>query len=198
MTTVSKTLQDDPLKELLSSLNWEGLWVRLMGRCYWVLRNRYRVDWTNQELNDFSRQMIQEAFNKIFVERSRNWNSERYPEFEEFIVGVIDSHINNTLKKSNKEVNIEELESFVNVEFYEGAEDILIADDLRKQVFDELESQGASDEELLIFECMADGILKPDRIKLELGMSDEDFHNAWRRLKRKRQTIQEKIAANGY
>ena len=31
--------------------------------------------------------------------KERNWNIDRYPDFEEFIIGVIDSHINNTLNK---------------------------------------------------------------------------------------------------
>jgi len=72
------------------------------------------------------------------------------------------------------------------------------ADDLREQIFDELERAGADDDELMIFECLADGIEKPDDIKKELGMNDRDFHNTWRRLKRKRKIVQQKLAAHGY
>jgi hypothetical protein len=64
-------------------------------------------------------------------------------------------------------------------------------------MYTELEASGADDDELLIFECLADGIEKPDDIRSELGMSESDFHNAWRRFKRKRKVIQEKLAAYG-
>ena len=79
-----------------------------------------------------------------------------------------------------------------------NVQEIVIAEELRKQIYDELESNGAEDDELLIFECLADGIIKPEDIRTELGMSESDFHNGWRRFKRKRKVIQEKIAAYGY
>lgn len=138
--------------------------------------------------------------NKIFIEKKRSWNIDRYPDFEEFIVGVIDSHINNTLNKKDKESTIGDNEFVLNEngESEQNAQEIVITKELRNQIYNELEASGADDDELLIFECLADGIDKPDDIKKELGISDEDFHNAWRRFKRKRITIQEKLAAYGY
>ena len=197
----TKTIaSDELLMEQLRNRDWDQFWLRLMGRCFWLLRKRYTVKWHNDEVKEFSRKAIGEVINKIFIEKKRSWNIDRYPDFEEFIVGVIDSHINNTLNKKDKESTIGDNEFVLNEngESEQNAQEIVITKELRNQIYNELEASGADDDELLIFECLADGIDKPDDIKKELGISDEDFHNAWRRFKRKRITIQEKLAAYGY
>jgi hypothetical protein len=191
---------DELLMEQLQNRNWDELWLKLLARCFWILRRRYAVKWNNDELKDFSRTVIGEVISKIFIEKERNWNTDKYPDFENFIVGVIDSHINNTLKKKNSESNIGDNEFLfdLNGEMEPNAEEFVIAEELRKQIYEELESIGAEDDELLIFECLVDGIIKPDDIRTELGMSESDFHNGWRRFKRKRKVIQVKMEAYGY
>jgi hypothetical protein len=197
----TKTIaSDEQLMEQLHNRNWDQFWFRLMGRCFWVLRNRYSVKWPNDELKDFSRKVISEVINKIFIENQRKWNTDRYPDFEEFIIGAIDSHINNTLKKKGKEFTVGENEHILDKssESVPSQADRITTGELRNQIFDELQQAAADDDELMIFECLSDGVEKPDDIRNELGMSDNDFHNAWRRLKRKRKVIQQKLAANGY
>ncbi len=197
----TKTIaSDELLMEQLQTRDWEQLWFSLTGRCFWLLRNRYAVKWHNNEVKEFSRKVISEVINKIFVERKRNWNIDRYPDFVEFIVSVIDSHVNNTLKKKIKDSCLGDNEYFFDKigELQLDSEKNIIAKELRNQIFAELEKSGAEVDELLIFECLVDGIEKPEDIKKDLGMSDENFHNAWRRLKRKRKTIQEKLALYGY
>ncbi|CAM4076489.1 hypothetical protein [Zobellia nedashkovskayae] len=188
------------LLKQLHNRDWDKLWARLLGSCAWILRKRYGVKWRNQKLITFSRQIILEVTDKIFLEKVRKWNLDEYPDFEDFIVGVVDSHINNTLNKNNKEIPTEAIEYFQNRNGeldIDGLEQITTPE-LRKQVFDELKAEGADDEELIVFECIADGIHKPKDIKIELGLSDEDFHNIWRRLKRKREVIKSKLAEDGY
>jgi hypothetical protein len=180
----------------LHNPDWDKLWLRLLSRCAWVLRKRYNVKWTNEKLIVFSRQILSEVTDKIFIEKVRNWNLDEYPDFENFIVGVVDSHINNTLNKKSKEIPIETIEYFRSKDV-NGSQQI-IASELREQVFDELKAQGADDDELIVFECIADGIQKPKDIKIELGLSNEDFHNIWRRLKRKREVIKSKLAEDGH
>lgn len=197
----TKTIaSDELLMEQLQNRDWEQFWLRLVGRCFWLLRKRYNVKWRNNEVKEFSRNAIGEVINKIFIEKKRCWNIVRYPDFEEFVVGVIDSHINNTLSKIDKESAIGDNEYVFNEnrKSEQNAQEIVIAKELRDQIYNELFASGADDDELLIFECLADGIDKPDDIKKELGISDVDFHNAWRRFKRKRITIQEKLAEYGY
>lgn len=191
---------DELLMEQLQNRNWDELWLRLVGRCFWLLRKRYTVKWQNDEITEFARKAIGEVINKIFIEKERRWNIDRYPDFEDFIVGVIDSHVNNTLNKKSDESNIGE-NNFIldqNAELELNAEDIVISDELRNQVHSDLEAAGAEVDELLIFECLADGLAKPDDIRNDLGMNETDFHNAWRRFKRRRKVIQDKLAAYGY
>jgi len=197
----TKTIaSDEVLMEQLQNRDWDQFWLKLMGRCFWLLKKRYTVKWNNEEVKEFSREAIGEVINKIFIEKKRNWNIDRYPDFDEFIVGVIDSHINNTLNKNVKEFTVGGNEFLFdeNGESEPNVQEIVIAQEIRNQIYNELETSGAGDDELLIFECLADGIEKPDDIKQELGMSDEDFHNAWRRFKRKREVIKQKLAAHGY
>lgn len=197
----TKTIaSEELLMEQFENRDWNKFWLRLMARCAWVLRKRYHKKWPNDELKDFSRKAIGEIINKIFVTGERKWNVEHYPEFEKFIVSALDSHINNTLNKVEIEIVVGENEFILddNVELEPSPQDILITNELREQIFDELQSGGATDNELLIFECLADGIIKPEDIRTQTGMSEDEFHNSWRRFKRKREIIKLKMAAHGY
>jgi hypothetical protein len=191
---------EELLMEQLTNRDWNEFWLRLMGRCAWLLRKRYTVKWPNDKLKDFSRNAVGEIMEKIFVEKKRNWNLEKYPEFERFIVSALDSHVNNTLNNKSSESDLGENDHLLNSneETDLSPADVLTVQELRKEVFDELQAAGADDDELMIFECLADGIEKPEDIKAELGINDVTFHNAWRRLKRKRDDIQKKLIAYGY
>ncbi|MEX0595488.1 MAG: hypothetical protein WD512_03230 [Candidatus Paceibacterota bacterium] len=197
----AKTIASDKLlEEQLNNHDWDELWLKLMGRCTWILRKRYYVKWSNEKLRTFSRNTIGEIIDKIFIDKKRKWNIAAYPNFEDFILSAIDSHINNTLKKSKIELDIGE-NSFIldeNKKAELSIEGVIISKELRKQLFNELESSGATDNELLIFECLADGIEKPEEIRLTIGLSEEEFHNSWRRFKRRREVIKQKLVAHGY
>lgn len=197
----TKTIaSDELLTEQLNNLDWDKFWLRLMGRCAWILRNRYKIKWPNDELKNFSRNAISEIITKIFIEKIRKWNIDAYPNFEDFIVSAIDSQINNTLNKSKNEIEVGN-NNFLfdnNEEIDASPEEIIVCKELRNEIFNELQSAGATDNELLIFECLADGIEKPEDIKTALNLTDEDFHNSWRRFKRKRELIKQKLAAYGY
>jgi hypothetical protein len=200
MEEIKVIASDELLMEQLSNRDWDKFWLRLMGRCAWILRKRYDVKWPNDELKSFSRDAISEVINQIFIKRSRKWNIDHYPDFEDFIVGAIDSHINNTLKKSKKEISVDDENLFPaeNAEFGHSIEQIIIGKELKSQLYKLLEEANATDDELLIFECLCDGIEKPEDIRSTIGLNEDEFHNAWRRFKRKRSTIKQKLAANGY
>lgn len=197
----TKTIaSDELLTEQLNNRDWDEFWLRLMGRCAWVLRKRYNVKWSNDELKEFSREAICEIINKIFIEKKRKWNVDAYPDFENFIISAVDSQINNTLNKVKKDFKVDKNQLLINQNGTTSSniEDAIISKELHEQLFNELQSAGATDNELLIFECLADGIEKPEEIRSAIGLSEEDFHNAWRRLKRKREVIKQKLAAHGY
>ncbi|MBQ20559.1 MAG: hypothetical protein CMD31_07370 [Flavobacteriales bacterium] len=197
----TKTIaSEELLAEQLNNRDWDDFWLKLMGRCAWVLRKRYNVKWSNEELKSFSRDAISEIVNKVFITKKRNWNIDAYPDFEDFIVSAVDSQINNMLKKLKKEVKVGENEFLMNQngETSSNIEETIISKELREQLFDELQANGADDNELLIFECLVDGIEKPEEIRKTIGLSEEDFHNAWRRFKRKREVIKQKLVTHGY
>lgn len=199
MEHVENLASDKLLNELLHNNDWQQLWLKLEGRCIWLLRNRFGVKWPFDTVMEFSRKSIGDVIDKIFVEKSRKWNTARYPEFEEFIISVIDSHIYNQIIKSKKEISYtDDFGANKYIPKEPDAQASAMTTELRNQVYTELESSGANDEELFIFECLADGMEKPEEIRNELGISSEEFHNAWRRFKRRRKAIQEKLAANGY
>lgn len=199
MEDIKNVASSELLMAQLTDRDWEGFWLTLMARCAWVLRKRFHVKWPNDKLKEFSRNAISEIINKIFITNERKWNLIKYPDFDRFILSALDSHINNTLKKTNPEVSIGDSEFILNGEADLGTapDELILSKELRDQIFDELQSSGADDNELLIFECLADGIDKPKEIKKSIGLSDRDFHNAWRKFKRKSDVIKLKLAANG-
>lgn len=200
MEELKTIASEELLMEQLTNRDWDKFWLRLMGRCAWLLRKRYTVAWSNEELRDFSRNAIGEIINKIFIEKKRKWYTDSNPDFEDFIISAIDSHINNTLNKSKKEKGVENEDLLIseNGELASSTEQTIIGKELKDQIYKQLEEAKASDDEILIFECLCDGIEKPEEIRSAIGLSDEEFHNAWRRFKRKRDIIKLKLAANGY
>lgn len=182
-------LQKEAQKE-----DWSQLWVILVAHSINRLINRYGIKAGRDELLQMAEEKLSEVLSKILLEGTRNWNKEEYPTFKDFLISVIDSHLNNSFTKSkSKEEPTEEIRDGSQ----DGSpEDTMAYEELRKEAYDFLESEGASDEELLIFECMADGIVKPKAIKEDLGISDSDFHNEWRRLKLKLIKLRQKLSTN--
>jgi hypothetical protein len=197
----TKTIaSDELLMEQLNNRDWSKFWIRLVARCAWLLRKRYNVKWPNDKLQNFSHNVVVEIIDKIFLKKIRKWNLDKYPEFERFIVSALDSHVNNTLNKTDEEIDLRDSDYILdqNSETELSQSDLIIAKELGKEIFEELKNAGADDDELMVFECLVDGINKPEDIKVELGIDDENFHNIWRRLKRKRELIRKKLAAHGY
>lgn len=186
----------------MEMINWNELWLTLMARSHYILHSRYSVNWNTQKRNEFSRNLIGEVFEKIFVSKTRKWNTTSYPEFDQFIIGAIDSDINNffkTYKKAKKEVSLDVDNTVLKIaDKTTSIEDEIDANSLRKEITDELISLGADDSELLIFECLSDGMSKPSELREYLGITKSDFHNIWRKFKRRRVIIQQKFADRGH
>lgn len=182
-----KDLQNAAHKE-----NWDQLWVILVAHCINRLINRYGIKTNKDDLVNQANQKISEVLSLVLIEGTRRWNTEEYPTFKDFMVSVIDSHLNNTFNKSKA---IEEYRDILPEKSIDSGHDMNISyDEQRKEAYQFLSAEGASDDELMIFECMADGIVKPKAIKADLGISDSDFHNAWRRLKVKLKKLRNKLS----
>ncbi|NJN27758.1 MAG: hypothetical protein HC819_18215 [Cyclobacteriaceae bacterium] len=182
----------EDLSEALHKENWEELWVILVAHTVNRFVYRYGITSNKKDLIERANQKLSEVLSLILIEGTRKWNRSEYSTLKDFVISVIDSHLNNSFKKSGSK---EELKSLI-IDNSEDLshEDTLTFEEQRKEVFQFLEYEDATDEELMIFECMAEGVVKPQAIKDELGISDSDFHNAWRRLKSKLKKLRLKLS----
>ena len=182
-------LQKEAQKE-----DWSQLWVILVAHCINRLINRYGIKANRDELLEISEEKLSEVLSLVLIEGTRNWNTDEYQTFKEFLISVIDSHLNNSFNKTKPKE--EPTEEIIDSSADQSPEDEIAYKEQRKEAYDFLEVEGATDEELMIFECMADGITKPKAIKEDLGISDSDFHNAWRRLKPRLLKLRQKLSTN--
>jgi hypothetical protein len=197
---MSKTIATDAqLEKMLEELPWGDIWISLEARCYYLAKKRYGFNWEKSKITDFSRQIISDVFDKVFVTKERKWNLEAYPEFIDFITGAVDSHFNNVINKEKKEIGFgNEFVADINSEKSLNIEDDMNALELSEFVYNELKNANASDDELMVYECISEGVSSPKEIKAELGIDDVTFHNIWRQLKRKFDKISVKVLQNGY
>jgi hypothetical protein len=194
MEASPKIISKDELVELSKVQNWTPLWLILLSHTIKRLRYRYGVRGKNEDLRMQARTYISEVLDLIFIKGSRNWNSDHYPTFQDFIVSVIDSHLSNSFSKAaGKEEAFEEI---ADDRRSESAEDQISYKELKEKTFKMLQHDGANDDELLVFECMADGIVKPQDIRTELGIDENTFRNAWRRLGPRLELIRTKLASD--
>jgi hypothetical protein len=191
---VKKIISKEGLQNAANEEDWSQLWVILVAHCINRLINRYGIKSSKVDLLDQANEKISEVLSLILIDGTRNWNTDEYPTFKDFIISVVDSHLNNTFNKAKSKE--EPTDTIPDSSSDSSPEDLIAYEELRKEAYEFLVEEGASDEELLIFECTADGIVKPNAIKEDLGISDSDFHNAWRRLKIKLKKLRKKISSD--
>lgn len=190
--TTTNILSQKEVLKASQQQDWGELQVILMAHTLRRLIFRYGVQKPKEELKELARSYISEVQELILIKGSRRWNIDHYTTFQEFIISVIDSHLNNQLNKSTfKKVDFEEQSTRKGSAPSPEAELEFL--DLREKVFKMLNEEGASDDEMIIFECMAEGITKPKEIREELGITEKDFHNLWRKLDRRLQKIRKKL-----
>ena len=182
----------EDLHAAIQQADWEELWTILLAHTIHRFIYRYGVKSKKEDLTGRAKQCISEVLSLILIEETRNWNINRYPTLKDFIISVIDSHLSNFFNKGNSTVDLQS--SLTESSFCLSHEESVSHEELYKEAFRFLEEEGATDEELLIFECMADGIIKPQAIKEDLGISDSDYHNAWRRLELKLKRLRRKLS----
>jgi DNA-directed RNA polymerase specialized sigma24 family protein len=116
------------------------------------------------------------------MEGQRDW-SKAQCSFKDFLFGCLKSEIANFFKLNK---NIHE-DDFPDIPSEEQNQNI---EEKRKQISDLLIQEGADDDELLIFECWADGITKPKEIAKDLGIEVKEVYNITKRLERRLPKIQ--------
>lgn len=152
-----------------------------------------------QQKLDFVFNVFEKALTDI-----RKWNKEEY-EFEDFLFGVLKSEISAYHEKEKRrkppEENLEKDESYIlDLPVYGeevGYSDESYADLDNKTIKDRyvklLESSGASDLEMLIFECWCDGIEKPAEIADFLETDAAEIYNAVKRLERRKRKLNSQV-----
>lgn len=102
-------------------------------------------------------------------------------------------------EKKTKDVHFDQDSVLTNeTEFQSSPQEILLTEELRKQINAELQKIGASDDEIMLFECLADGIDNPKELRKELGITEREFHNLWRKFNRRRDIIRKKYSEYGF
>lgn len=120
----------------------------------------------------------------------RNWNKSEFPDFIEQVISSLDSQISNTITKELEKT----AQSNTNIEDCKiSAEDNGDYDELLDLSLKFLEEQGASDEELLLFEPYIVHGMKRSDIAKENGITEQEATNIKKRLVRRLPALKEMI-----
>lgn len=188
-------LSQQEILDASQSQNWGELWVDLLTHTIKRLKYRYGIKERAEQLKQRGRAVLSGVMDTILIKGDRHWNTERYVTFRDFVESVIDSELSNQFsKKKSLERAVEVLPEVLQAD---NIEDDVAYDELKQRVYTLLEQQQATDEELLVFGCMADGIVKPMHIRNELGIDAVAFRRIWRNLNAKLETIQHHFSTNG-
>lgn len=195
MEVSSNIVSKKGLIEASKKEDWGRLWVILVAHTIKRLVYRYGIKEKKELLVDRSNKLISDVLSLALIEGKRNWNKDKYSSFKDFIISVLDSHINNKFKKSeSKEISTDAVPE--NSLDTMGPEDEIAYRELKNEAFEFLQNDGATDDEMMVFDCMADGIVKPKAIREELGINEENFHNIWRRLKTRMKKLRKKLGSH--
>lgn len=153
------------------------------GMCYYAY-NRLK----SYNLKDFSGKAPEDFVGEVLlkvVEGTRDWAKAKCT-FKEFLFGSLRSEINNYFKSPRVLLTHEIPERIAD-------DDISNVEEERKKISEILQSAGADDEELTIFECWIDGIIKPAEICADLGIKPEEAYVIIKRLNRRLSKVRNQI-----
>ncbi|MGV3698271.1 hypothetical protein [Flavobacterium sp.] len=139
--------------------------------------------------------IINDTIESFLRDGGRQWYPEKFPDFRKQIISGLDSVIYNTL-------NVEFEKASDTFEILENDSDISEDDEKYQSLLSachiELESMGATDTELLLFEPYIINEMKRNDLSQLLGISNEELTNIKKRLDRKLPLIQEKLKVLNY
>lgn len=198
MSETRNIISGEQLQIAFQEQDWSSLWVKLIAHTIFRLKKRYGIKASSADLKARAEEVVSEVVDSIFVENTRKWYPDTNETLEELLYSSIDSHLYNTIvKKKQREFSGQEDHVFESNGHAHNGEEILSAKEFQDKITQDLINLGAEDDEILVFDCMIDGITAPRHIRKELGISEDDFHNIWRRLGRKRDRIAEKLTSYG-
>lgn len=132
--------------------------------------------------------IIQETF-RLLIEGNRKWYKDKFPNFKDQLLSSFDSIIYNTINKVNNIVNIplDEKASLVISDEKDNYNEYISFCEK------ELESLGATDEEILLFEPYIVEGRKRSELSKEFDISESELTNINKRLKRKLPIIGQRL-----
>ena len=125
---------------------------------------------------------IQEVFYKA-LDGKRNWDESKCS-FRDFLFGCLKSEISNFVE--TKQAISDDIPNDVSENTSTVEEEI-------KEISALLKQEGADDEEIIIFTCWTDGLVKPSEVSDYLGIGVKDVLNITKRLKRRLLKNQTKV-----
>lgn len=155
----------------------------------------YKDNHEGQQKLDFVFNVFQKALSHI-----RKWDKENC-NFENFLFGVLRSEISAyhekaKRRKSHEDKNDDE-ESYImdmpifsnEVGYNDNSFDEIDNKKLKENYVKLLKDSGASDLEMLIFDCWCEDIYKPSEISNFLEVGTKEVYNAQKRLERRRKKL---------
>lgn len=197
MSQTKKFISGEELQAAFQEQDWSSLWIKIISHTVHQLIRRYGVRDSSADLKSRAEVVVSEVIESIFIKGTRKWYPDTKETLEELLYSAIDSHLNNKFKKKQNEISGQNDYVFESNGHAQNGEEILSAREFQDKIIQDLKDLGAEDDELLVFDCMIDGITTPRHIRDELGISEEEFHNIWRRLGRKRSRIAKKLKSYG-
>lgn len=159
----------------------------------------YNDNHEGQQKLDFVFNVFQKALTDI-----RNWDKDKC-DFENFLFGVLKSEISSYHEKAKRrkppEEENENEESYI-LDIPVFSEEVGYNDQSFKEIDNKklkedyvtlLKDSGASDLEMLIFECWCEDIYKPSEISDFLEIDSTEVYNAVKRLERRKKKLNSQV-----
>ena len=169
------------LTQVMQSINMEELIDKLNAYAISRLKSVGIKTFNGVEPVDF----VGEVLLKVIDEGGRDWSKAKCS-FKEFLFGCLKSEISNFFSTSKNTYSGDLPDSSSDVQPSN-------IEEKRRRVSELLKQEGADDDELTVFECWMDGMLKPSEIAKDLGIDVKDVYNITKRLERRMPKIQAQV-----
>jgi hypothetical protein len=177
--------------EIRDIKDWNKFWKMSVSYSHHVLTTRYFIK-GEKGLEGKTAQDFAEEVLMSLVDGTRKWNNSKNPTLFDQFKSSLDSHINNFINKTRiPEHTINEDISEIDIEEPEDTKELFDC------CYDTLLSLKASDNELMVFQCQAEGITKPQDIANDLGINVKEVYNIQKQLRRKLPELHKRLRNHG-
>ena len=181
------------LQEVYTSEFYTSLFKHAVVRLWTVFKIKYNTEKGFRGI--MVEDMINDTIEAFLKEDGRNWYMDKHPDFRKQIISALDSVISNTL-------SAELQKTYDTLELLDNDSEIYLDDSdyqiLLSACHEKLESMGATDLELLLFEPYIINKMKRNDLSQLLGISNEELTNIKKRLDRKLPFIKDKLKVLNY